>query len=266
MNYKKLWIALAIVITGSFAVLGGVGYKMISGAPPIPSRVVTTEGTLLFNGSTIQDGQGVWQSIGGQEIGSIWGHGAYVAPDWTADWLHRESLGILDGWARQLGQPEFHQLNADQQAVLRARLVREMRTNTYDPTTRTITVSPLRAQVFRDLEHYYAGIFGNGRSEYAIPKGALTDSTKQMQMAAFFWWTAWAATTQRPGSDITYTNSWPHEPLVANEPTSAAVVWSIVSFVVLLGGIGGMVWYFASQDREPVEVSVPKQDPLLGYQ
>jgi nitric oxide reductase large subunit len=38
---------------------------------------------MLFDGNTIQNGQGVWQSLGGQEIGSIWGHGAYVAPDWS---------------------------------------------------------------------------------------------------------------------------------------------------------------------------------------
>lgn len=139
MNYKKLWIALAIVIVGSFAVLGGVGYKMISGAPPIPSRVVTADGTVLFDGGTIQDGQGVWQSIGGQEVGSIWGHGAYVAPDWTADWLHRESTEMLDEMARGLGQASFAGLSLDQQAVLKARLVREMRTNTYNAETRTIT-------------------------------------------------------------------------------------------------------------------------------
>lgn len=158
MNYKKLWIALAIVIIGSFAVLGGVGYKMISGAPPIPARVITSSGSLVFDGDAIQDGQGVWQSIGGQEIGSIWGHGAYVAPDWTADWLHRECVAMLDGWAHELGQPSFGSLSDDQQAILKARLVREMRSNTYEPSSRTITVSPLRARVFEDLEQYYAGI------------------------------------------------------------------------------------------------------------
>jgi nitric oxide reductase subunit B len=73
---------------------------MISGKPPIPDRVITGDGTVLFDGETIRDGQGVWQSIGGQEIGSIWGHGAYVAPDWSADWLHRESVLIL-AWAKQ---------------------------------------------------------------------------------------------------------------------------------------------------------------------
>ena len=98
MSYKKYWIALAIVIIGSFAVLGGVGRQMINQAPPLPD-VYATDGQLLFTGSSITDGQGVWQSIGGQEIGTVWGHGAYVAPDWSADWLHRESNFLLDTWA-----------------------------------------------------------------------------------------------------------------------------------------------------------------------
>jgi nitric oxide reductase large subunit len=91
-GHKKLWIAFAIVVIGSFAVPGGVGKQMIDQAPPIPSQVLTTDGCVLFDGATIQDGQNVWQSLGGQEIGSIWGRGSYVAPDWSADWLHRESV------------------------------------------------------------------------------------------------------------------------------------------------------------------------------
>ena len=106
MSYKRYWVALAIVIIGSFAVLGGVGRKMISQAPPIPD-VYTTDGQLLFTGASITDGQGVWQSIGGQEIGTVWGHGAYVAPDWSADWLHRESEILLNTWAAKAGAREL---------------------------------------------------------------------------------------------------------------------------------------------------------------
>src|SRR3954451_2179088 len=132
MPYKKLWTALGIVMLISFAVLGSVGYKAISSAPPIPSRVATVDGQLLFSGDTIRDGQNVWQSIGGQEIGSIWGHGAYVAPDWSADWLHRESMYMLDQWAVSEGAANYASLPREQQASLRARLEGLMRTNTYD--------------------------------------------------------------------------------------------------------------------------------------
>ena len=266
MSYKKLWIALALVLIISFSVLGGVGIKIMHNAPPIPSQVVASNGQILFSGSVIQDGQNAWQSIGGQEVGTIWGHGSYVAPDWSADWLHRECVFLLDHWAKELGAASYETLPAEQQAALRQRLQTTIRRNTYNPANQTITVDPARVAAFADLSHYYADVFANGRPQYAIQKGALTDPEKLRAMSAFFWWTAWAASTNRPGSDVTYTQNWPHEPLIGNQPTGGTVVWSVISFVLLLAGIGGMVWYFASQPRTVAEELLPERDPLLGLQ
>ncbi|MFA7003979.1 MAG: nitric-oxide reductase large subunit, partial [Verrucomicrobiia bacterium] len=119
MNYKRLWFALAAVIVGSFAVLGYYGYEIYQQAPPVPTSVVTADGTVVFTGQEIKDGQNVWQSIGGQEVGTVWGHGAYVAPDWTADWLHRESLFILNEWSRRDGVASYAENTPEQQAALR---------------------------------------------------------------------------------------------------------------------------------------------------
>ncbi len=264
MEYKKLWIALGVVMMVSFAVLGGVGFKMISNAPPIPAQVTTTDGRVLFTGNTIQNGQGVWQSLGGQQIGSIWGHGAYVAPDWTADYLHREASFILDSWVLKAGAANFAALSVEQQGALRARLEGLMRTNTYDAATGTITIDPLRAVAFESLSKYYADVFSAGRKEYAIPQGALADAVKQQEMASFFWWTSWAASTNRPGSTISYTNNWPHEPLVANHPPSSAMLWTMVSIILLLAGIGALVWYYNSREHKPEQNDLPASDPLLG--
>ena len=141
MQYLRLWIALALVIVGSFVVLGSVGVRAVTQAPPIPQQVVSADGQVLFERSTIQRGQGVWQSLGGQQIGSIWGHGAYIAPDWTADWLHREAVARLERWARDTGAADFAALSGEQQAALQARLQDEMRTNTYDPATGRLRIS-----------------------------------------------------------------------------------------------------------------------------
>src|SRR5215471_13833703 len=154
VSYKKLWIALGVVLATSFAVLGGVGIKVLNSAPPIPSQVVTSDGKLLFDGTMIQNGQGVWQSIGGQEVGTIWGHGSYVAPDWSADWLHRECTFILDKWAAQWARA-YDALGAEQQAALQARLRLLLRTNTYNAQSGRITLDPIRADAFEQLSKYY---------------------------------------------------------------------------------------------------------------
>src|ERR1051325_3865637 len=147
-QYKRLWVTLVVVVAASFSVLGFFGYRAIRHAPPIPREVVTTEGRVLFDGETIRDGQNVWQSIGGQEVGSIFGHGAYVAPDWTADWLHREATLILNQWAKEGGAADFAALEPERQAGLKARLQQEMRTNRYDPASGEIRISATRARAF----------------------------------------------------------------------------------------------------------------------
>jgi nitric oxide reductase subunit B len=264
-QYKRLWIALVLVVAGSFAVLGTFGYRALNNAPPIPREVVAPDGRVVFGGEAVQDGQNVWQSIGGQEVGSIFGHGSYVAPDWTADWLHREAAFILDRRAEAMGANAYAALPVEQQAALRARLEHEMRANTYDAATGRITVSPERAAAFDALAAYYTDVFAAGRDEYAIPRGALTDAGKARAMAAFFWWTSWVATTTRPGAHVSYTQNWPHEPLTGNVVTGDSVVWSVISFVLLLAGVGGMVWYFGAQRKDEAEsYHVPTADPLTG--
>ncbi len=145
MAYRRHWIALVVVIAGSFAVLGGYGPRIRSAAPPVPGRVVGPGGEALFDGDAIRRGQAVWQAMGGQEVGSVWGHGAYVAPDWTADWLHREAMFVLDRWARAEGAGSWAALGPERQAALRERLELTMRPNTFDPATGTVRLGPERA-------------------------------------------------------------------------------------------------------------------------
>src|SRR5205085_11828593 len=175
-----------------------------------------------------------------------------------------QSVIILDGWAHQQGFPNYEAMPAESRAALQGRLTEMTRRNTYDPSSNTIILDDDRAAAFNQLAGYYADVYGNGRNAYAIPAGALTDPVKQREMAAFFWWTAWASSTNRPGQNVSYTQNWPHEELIGNRPTGAAIVWSVISFVLLLGGVGGMVWYFASQEHSSASGRMPRQDPLLG--
>ena len=261
---RRLWWAFGVVVVASFLVLGWIGVRIYQEAPPIPREVVTTDGTVVVPPGDVEAGQNVWQSMGGMELGSIWGHGSYVAPDWTADWLHREALFVLEEWARAGGSSAFADLSAEQQAPLLARLKQTMRTNTYDASSAVLRVDSVRGKAFQANAAHYADVFTKGRAEYAIPAATLTDPVKLRQLAAFFFWSAWAASTNRPGDTISYTSNWPHEPLVGNTPTGEAVVWTGVSIILLLSGIGAMVFYHASRRQEEAPGPVPANDPLLG--
>jgi nitric oxide reductase subunit B len=262
---QRLWWIFAGVLVVSFAVLGWIGTRIYQEMPPIPDRVQTTGGRIVLDKGEIAAGQNVWQSLGGMEVGSIWGHGSYVAPDWTADWLHREAVYILDKWAQaERGRP-YAELDLEEQSRLRGRLEKTLRTNTFDPATGVIRIDPVRAEAFEALSAHYAEVFSKGNADYAIPDGAVTDSTRLRRLAAFFFWTSWTSVTNRPGDDVSYTQNWPHEPLVGNRPTGEAVVWTGVSIIMLLAGICAMVWWYAAETKHP-EGPPPESDPLASWQ
>jgi len=271
MRFLRLWGGFVVVVLASFAVLGYYGMEIYQQAPPIPTRVVTTAGQVLWTEQDIRDGQNVWQSMGGQEVGTIWGHGAYVAPDWSADWLHREATTMLDRWAQAEQGASYDKLSAEQQAALKARLTAEIRKNTYDRATGDLVVSPERAQAIAAVGSHYAALFGDDpaqdklRKAYAIPAASVPDADRRAKMNGFFFWTSWACATNRPGQAITYSNNWPAEELIGNRPTGPLVLWSIASVIILLAGVALLAWYHAVQkSKEEVPAEVPDSDPLLG--
>jgi len=248
----------------------------------MPERVVAEDGRVLYTRADIERGRQVWQSMGGMQLGSIWGHGGYVAPDWSADWLHREAMTILDAWAAAEGAPTYRELPAEQQGMLRARLEALMRPNTFDPQTKTITVPAVRAEAMGKVADHYVSLFGNApetaelREAYAMKNNTVPDEAHRRALTGFFWWTAWGAGTERPASSgetlapdqvgvtpqrVTYTNNWPSEPLIGNRPPPSLWVWSAFSVLFLIAGIALLGWHHA-RTRDEDEPALPAVDPL----
>jgi len=233
-SIKRLWIILIAGMIVMFGILLLIGAEIYQKAPPIPNVVESSSGEVIYTRDDIQTGQNV----------SIWGHGSYIAPDWSADWLHREAESLL----ALMAQTPVAGLSETQNAALhKAALKKEMRTNSYDPATGIITVSDKRAQAIKQVEQHYLNLYQGSdaqslelRRDYAFPVHGLLEAR---QLSAFYFWTAWGATTNRPGKDITYTSNWPHEPLVGNKPTTELLMWSIASIILLLAAAGALIAY-----------------------
>ena len=266
---RKLWTWLAVICVLSFSVLGWVGTEIYLTAPPIPKQVVSSKGSVLFSDGQVQLGQQAWLSAGGQQLGSVWGHGSYLAPDWSADWLHREALALREIWSQHDYSKPYEQLGLGQQAELNARLKEEMRRNTYDANTGIITLSPQRAAAVQQVAAHYVSLFGSDatldalREKYAMNANSLPDQADLQALPAFIFWAAWSSATDRPGaSDLSYTSNWPHEPLVDNTPTAGAGIWSIASIILMIAAIAGMIFYH-SMHQEETDPTPPKKDPLF---
>jgi nitric oxide reductase subunit B len=266
---RKLWIGLATLLVVSFSILLAMGGEIHRKAPPMPDLVVGESGEIVFRRADIEQGRIVWQSVGGMQLGSIWGHGGYVAPDWSADWLHREAVALADIWARRETGADFAGLGEEQQAALAGRLRTALRANTYNAATGIITLQGDRIAAISNVAAHYESLFGNDpatatlREAYAMKNDTMPDAGLRRDLSAFFWWTSWAAMTERPGRAVTYTNNWPGEPLIGNLPTSGMYLWSAFSVLFLIAGIALLGWHHAvTHGRGESGHLLPASDPL----
>lgn len=264
---KKYWLILMGVLTLTFTILGFFGSEVYRQAPPIYSELQGPDGKTLYTKEDILDGQVIWQSIGGQQIGSIWGHGAYQAPDWTADWLHRELVNYQEIYSQNKWQKDFSDLTSEEKMIVKASLLKDYRGSLV--VEGSVKLSSIRHEAFLKTKDYYLSLFSDSpkfrdtRKAYAIHENVLPSSERREKMMAFFHWSTWAASANRPDKDHTYTNNWPHEPLIDNLPTSENIFWSIISFLLLLASVGGLIWFYSFRKEEnEIESELPATDPL----
>jgi nitric oxide reductase subunit B len=232
---SRAWVQVtALVLLCGIAVLGFLGFRAYTADPPIAAEVRSTAGEVLYTGDDVRAGQAVFLREGLMEYGSIFGHGAYLGPDFTADYLHRAAL---------IATREYDEEGT---GVARDRVIADFKTNTYDPATDTVTYTDAQAVAFEEMVIHYTAYFGPESASKGLLPEAITDKVEIRQLTAYFAWSAWAGSTLRPDKDYTYTNNWPPEPLVDNAVTANVVVWSVLSLIVLLAGIGAL---FASFGR-----------------
>ena len=267
---KRLWWGLSALLIVTFAVMLWMGREIHQKAPPLPSKIVTESGQVVFTKEELETGRQVWQSFGGQQIGSIWGHGALLAPDWSAEWLHREALAMLDARAQAQYGRAYDALPADDQARLETQLRPALRANTYDALGDVIVISDERARAIEVVSAHYDSVFSDDpasahlRETYALRENPIPDAEHRRLMSGFFFWASWATVTERPGSEISYTHNFPHDPLVGNTPTSTSLMWSLFSILLMIAGIALLVWHYAVNHGKETPLVPPKADPSLS--
>lgn len=239
MVVSSLWWQIGILtFVVGFAVMGYLAYRINTDHPPIPARVATEGGDLLFTGDDVMAGQHIFQKYGLMQHGTIFGHGAYLGPDFTAQYLHHAGLAML----------EYYSPGSKPTPDAEARVKREFKQNSYDPDTGTLVYSAGQAHAFAKLKEFYAEYFGKAISQRGVKRPAITDPDDIHRLTSYFSWASWVATTVRPGTDYSYTNNWPPEPMAENRLTAQAFLWSVLSLVSLLGGSGLILFMVGRYD------------------
>jgi nitric oxide reductase subunit B len=260
---------LLFVLVACFSVLIFGGAKIDQYKPPMPAKIVDAQGQLVFTYDDLMGGQRFYLAHGGQHIGSIWGHGAYLAADWSADALHRTGLvtaglvrGLAPEAARAFGQADLEALDAGEKGRVTALVAQELKANRYEKATDTLVLSPGQSAAIPELVRYYGDLWSNGSDAMSIPSGVVKTAAEARQLTSFFFWTAWAAGTNRPDAAHTYTANWPFDPLVGNGPLPSALVWSIVSVVLLIFGTFLAIWlYLRGREEDEAPRFAPLAEP-----
>jgi len=253
----SFFVALGFLFVG--------GFFAVDKVPPIPDKVVGPGGEVVTTGEKVLDGQGVYQRFGLMDHGSVWGHGSLRGPDFSARSLHLVGQWMREFYAKEqlrggarrgddtppdgLGQAarlgdaaSYDGLGqADKDAIDR-RVVREIHTNAYSEHDKTLALNPAQAEALQRLREYWSTTFAQGDKSYGFLPNSIPDDLQRTALADFFYWTAWAAGTNRPGESYTYTNNWPSDQSVGNAASADALVWSLFSILSLLVGLGIVVY------------------------
>jgi len=223
LTVSRTWVQVAILtFVVGFGILGYLAYRVYAEHPPIPGVTVAPDGTALFTREDVQQGQLVFGKYGLMQYGTIFGHGAYLGPDFTADYIERARASM-----------DRHYRGAD----AAARIVEDFKSNRFDASRDVLTFTAAQAAAFAEIENEYRRWFGPAESQTGLRRPTVAPEAMH-PLAAYFAWSAWVSTANRPGKTYSYTNNWPPAPEVGNTLTADAILWSALSLVALLGGIG----------------------------
>uniref|UniRef100_A0A7C4AGB6 Nitric-oxide reductase large subunit n=1 Tax=Fundidesulfovibrio putealis TaxID=270496 RepID=A0A7C4AGB6_9BACT len=235
---KGLKAYFLIGLFGSIAV-ALIGYVYTErDLPPYPDKVVTETGQTLTTKARIMAGQQNFQKYGLMDVGSVWGHGTYRGPDFTAQALHMAGQFMREKHAMDRHGKEYAALDEESRGGVDAVAIKQIKANRYDPGTRTLTLTKEQEHALGRLREFYDGLFLKGETDGPIRPDTIASAGERRDLADFFFWTAWCAGSIRPGDEHTYTNNWPNDASVGNVLSGYSLVWSaasLVAFGICLG-------------------------------
>ena len=198
------WWRRAVIITMliGFTVLILVAVLAYRDAPPIPDKVVSASGETLLTGQDIMAGQEVFLKYGLMENGTIWGHGAYLGPDFSADYLHTLGVDAAEAQAQKLFGRRMDQLTRGEQGTVEEEVRLLLKQNRYDPANKTLVFTGPEAASYQKQITKWADYFSGPAQNGGLKKNYISDRKELKQLTSFFAWAAWASVANRPGKNL----------------------------------------------------------------
>ena len=240
--------AVILVMIIGFSLLTLVTAKTYAGAPPVPDRIVDSAGHTLFTGADIKGGQEVFLKYALMEHGTLWGHGGYLGPDYSAEYLHRLAEIGRDTNAQAKYGKAFKDLDQGQALQIGELLKLQLKQNRYTQADDTLVFTDAEVASVRIQDGEWKDYFNSEHPAPGLPAHYIKDPAELTRLNVYFAWATWATVANRPTCAFSYTNNWPFEPMVGNTPTSSTYLWSALSLLTLIGGLGLILFIFGKFD------------------
>ena len=241
LNMLK-WSAIMCFFVAMAILLGG-GMYMKKTLPPYPGKVVDAEGKVLFEKADILAGQNIYQRYGLMDHGAVWGHGSQRGPEFSAASLQIIAEAAGEYFAQADYQKSYDELDDLQRGLVDVKTVHEIKPNHYDPATDTLTLTAVQTVGLENVRQYWDTVFSEGQPRFGFLPSTIKDEAHRLDISRFFFWTAWVASTLRPGEDYTYTNNWPPDRRVGNIAGTITYFYSIAGILALLLVLGLFVYW-----------------------
>ncbi|NOZ86512.1 MAG: nitric-oxide reductase large subunit [Deltaproteobacteria bacterium] len=239
---KLKWGAVVSFIVAMIVILGA-GISAYRQMAPYPGKVVGPKGDTLMTREDILAGQDVYQKYGLMDHGSVWGHGSQRGPEFSALTLHKVGKVVRGEIAKEKYGKKFSGLVPLEQKVVNLRTGEHIKKNRYDESSDVLYLTKEQTIAFEKVVTYWKQVFETGLKDYGILPNTVSGALERENLAKFFFWTAWVASTARPGETYSYTNNWPHDETVGNNAPTSTYLWSIGGILSLFLVLGFFIWF-----------------------
>ncbi len=235
------WVLLAVAVV-CFSVLGWATDVTYRTAPPQPDRFLAPDGTAVMTSRDIEEGKASFQQADLMDYGSLYGMGSYFGEDYTAEYLVRIAQLTEDSLAQSRFGKAFATLGSEDQSLVQASMQRDLKAvdlsvrDSHLPASVAAAIGRLQPEIARQLLHHD---FVKGWTQaYSL------DAAQAAAAADFILYSALTTVARRPGTDLSWTQNWPYEPLVGNAPTTGTFGWTWASLCFTFFCFGAVLFAY----------------------
>lgn len=274
MTKKGLYASFWIIGIFMVSILIYFTANLAKEVPPIPEKVVSAHGEVLYTYDDVTEGKGYFQEFDLMDYGTLLGMGAYLGPDFTTEFLHKRAEFLNDAYAQQFYDKSWKDLSKMEQGAIKEKTKEDVRSTKLVEETTVYTSES--AEAYKSNLKYLVNFLVNGDHERAW-RGGVIKPEEAVKIAAFIDWSQLVASSLRPDTDRTWSNNWPSEPLIDQDVNFNSHYVSLWEFLLLWTLTIGVV-YLAYEKlfnkehedgelAEPLKITkiFPSQEKLLKY-